>query len=129
MNENAERWLSFAREDLMAARAVLREGLSNQACFHAQQCAEKCLKAMVAQSGLAPPRTHSIQELVNRLPPTTLTCDADDLAELDDYYIPTRYPDALPGMLPDGLPTEGDANRAVAIASDVLADIERYMAL
>jgi len=128
MNANAERWLSFAREDLAAARAVRREGLSNQACFHAQQCVEKCLKAMLAQSDLLPPKTHSILELVNRLASESLPAPPAALTELDDYYIPTRYPDALPGALPDGLPSREDAERAVMLADQVLAEVERRFA-
>jgi len=30
----------------------------------------------------------------------------DDLMQMDAFYIPTRYPDALPGSLPEGLPDE-----------------------
>ncbi len=45
MSEDISRWLIFAEEDLKVAEIVLREGLYNQACFHAQQCAEKALKA------------------------------------------------------------------------------------
>lgn len=40
----------------------------------------------------------------------------DDLIQLDDYYIPTRYPDALPGTLPDGLPEKSDAESAIRLA-------------
>jgi len=128
MNANAERWLSFAREDLAAARAVQREGLWNQACFHAQQCVEKCLKAMLAQSDLPPPKTHSILELINRLAPEDLPAAREALTELDDYYIPTRYPDALPGALPEGLPSREDAEHAVMLADQVLAEVERRLA-
>jgi HEPN domain-containing protein len=43
MNGLRERWLIFARENLVVARIVLDEGIYNQACFHAQQCVEKAL--------------------------------------------------------------------------------------
>jgi len=124
MNESAERWLSFAREDLAAARSVQRDGLSNQACFHAQQCVEKCLKGLLAGSDALPPKTHSIQELLNRLPLPVLSLAEEELVELDDYYITTRYPDAVPGSLPEGLPSGRDAARAIALADRVLADVE-----
>ena len=45
---------------------------------------------------------------------------------LDAYYVPTRYPDALPGMLPTGLPTESDAREAFNIAQQVLKTIEHH---
>lgn len=38
-----------------------------------------------------------------------------EIVLLDDYYIPTRYPDALPGALPDGLPDKSEAREAVAL--------------
>jgi len=38
------------------------------------------------------------------------------LTKLDDYYIPTRYPDALPGTLPEGLPEQSDAENAIGLA-------------
>jgi HEPN domain-containing protein len=63
MNE-ASRWLTFAREDLRVAELVLREGIYNQACFHAQQCVEKALKALISHSrASAPPKTHDITGL------------------------------------------------------------------
>lgn len=42
-----------------------------------------------------------------------------DILTLDRFYIPTRYPDALPGALSEGLPTEADATEALAIARQV----------
>lgn len=43
MNGLPDRWLIFAREDLVVAKIVLDEGIYHQACFHAQQCVEKAL--------------------------------------------------------------------------------------
>ena len=43
----------------------------------------------------------------------------DRCIELDDYYIPTRYPDALPGRLPEGLPKKEDAEEALAALEEV----------
>jgi HEPN domain-containing protein len=39
--------------------------------------------------------------------------------KLDKYYIPTRYADALPGTLPEGLPTEKDAKEAIELATEI----------
>src|SRR5258708_4170146 len=33
---------------------------------------------------------------------------------LDRYYIPTRYPEAAPGALPEGLPNRHDAQSALS---------------
>jgi HEPN domain-containing protein len=48
MNDSAheaERWLRQAENDLTFGRIAQREGFFNQACFIAQQAAEKALKA------------------------------------------------------------------------------------
>lgn len=101
MREAAERWLTFAEEDLRAAEILFREEVWNQVCFHAQQCVEKALKGFcVLQRQQPPPRTHAIVELLELLPREWLSDIRLALAEsIDTYYIPTRYPDALPGTL------------------------------
>jgi HEPN domain-containing protein len=116
MNETAKRWLTFAKEDLRVAEIVLREAIYNQVCFHAQQCVEKALKSALTHRGHTTPRTHSITDLLSVLPSEYLANLRDALVELDDFYIPTRYPDALPGMLPDVLPGKVEAKRAFDLA-------------
>ena len=116
------RWLEFAREDLVLARAAIGEGISNQACFHAQQGVEKALKGFLRSKEKSVPRTHALVELLELC--REIDSDFSGLEEscttLDQYYIPTRYPDALPGVGAEGLPTEQDAGRAVEILSGAL---------
>jgi len=38
----------------------------DSACFHAQQCAEKYLKARLQEAGLAFPKTHDLLDLLKR---------------------------------------------------------------
>lgn len=116
MNTAGDRWLEFARQDLQMAELALKEGIYNQVCFHSQQCVEKCLKSMLANQGKTSPRTHSIVDLLRLLPPDYLEHLRDELAQMDIYYIPTRYPDALPGSLAEGLPGKEDAEEAISIA-------------
>ena len=125
MNEEATRWLDFAQEDLRMAELAMGEGLWNQVCFHAQQCAEKAAKALIAARGLVPPRTHKLADLLFILGEEIFPWLADDLRSLDRFYIPTRYPDALPGSLPSGLPLEKDAQEALAVARKVIESIEQ----
>jgi len=68
---------------------VLRENL----CFHAQQAAEKSIKAVLVARGLAVPRTHNLRSLVDLLPPD-ITTPPDILlsAGLTDYAVSSRYP-------------------------------------
>ena len=85
--------------------------------------AEKSLKALIAYEGDLPPRTHRLtnlsKSLEDRYPP--LVELADNLLVLENYYIPSRYPDAIPGSLPEGLPGRADAQEALTTARRVSA--------
>ena len=72
-----ESWLLYAKSDLDLARVsrppgVLFEGL----CFHAQQAAEKALKALFVAWAIPVPRTHNIGMLLD-LMPKELTTSSD----------------------------------------------------
>lgn len=53
-------WVAKAEEDFEMARLALRrkKPLTDPACFHAQQCAEKYLKGMLVARGQIFPKTH-----------------------------------------------------------------------
>ncbi len=114
-------WFFFAESDLKLAKEAVEEAIYHLACFHAQQAVEKLLKAVLAAHHQPIPKIHSVRELYTRvipfLPP--LAQYSERLIVLDQYYIPTRYPDALPGSLPEGLPTEVHAHEAVKDAEDL----------
>jgi len=93
------KWFEFAREDLVLAEVALEKGIYNQTCFHAQQGVEKALKGYLRNQKRSLPKTHALSELLaicrkldNRFSEIEEGC-----LKLDRYYIPTRYPDALPG--------------------------------
>lgn len=116
---DAQRWLTFAEQDLRVAELALGAAIFNQTCFHAQQCVEKCLKACLTAGGALLPRTHLIADLLQQLSAAaqgTVAGLEQDLLALDQFYIPTRYPDALPGALPEGLPQQSHAEIALATA-------------
>lgn len=125
MSESSDRWMAFASEDLQMAQFALSARIFNQVCFHSQQCVEKVLKASLASLGRPIPRTHSITDLLEKLPRHWFSDLRDDLELLDDYYIPARYPDALPGSLPEGLPGESDATQAISLARSALEEARR----
>ncbi len=62
-------WLSKATEDLAVAELILESDVAARwaACFHAQQAAEKSLKAMLVAQGIDFPRTHALEVLVDLL--------------------------------------------------------------
>ncbi|MEW6751883.1 MAG: HEPN domain-containing protein [Candidatus Latescibacterota bacterium] len=122
MNHESERWLGFAREDLRMAELALQEDIYNQVCFHCQQCAEKAIKALLLLQGRTPPRTHKLADLLALLAPNPFEASLEVLL-LDRFYIPTRHPDALPGVLPEGLPIREDALESLAAARLVFAAV------
>ncbi len=125
MTQEHETWLGFAEDDLRMAELALGEKLYNQVCFHAEQCVEKALKALYVSNDRAYPKTHKLADLLTHIGEEKF----DDLEEriilLDRFYIPTRYPDALPGSLSDSLPTERDARDALETARDALREVEK----
>ena len=127
MNAAHEPWLTFAREDLRMAELALADGIFNQVCFHAQQCVEKAIKAFLESQGQASPRTHRMADLLGLLPPDLLSGLRPALLLLDRFYIPTRYPDALPGMLPLGAPSQADAEEALDVARSALIQITQVL--
>ena len=127
MSGASERWLAFAREDLRMAELALSESIFNQVCFHAQQCVEKAIKGWLERQGRTSPRTHRMADLLALLPPGLMGELTDVLLLLDRFYIPTRYPDALPGMLEEGMPGERDAQEALEVAQRALERVERAL--
>jgi len=62
-------------------------------CFHAQQCAEKLMKAWLVFLGIDFPKTHDLTELAELLPEKDrFPISVDDCVKLTDYATVTRYP-------------------------------------
>jgi len=89
-------WLRFAESDLALAEAtgddrVLYENL----CFHAQQAVEKSIKAVLVLRRVAFPKTHSLELLVDLLPPDVARMEALlESRALSGYATVLRYPGA-----------------------------------
>ena len=63
-------WIEKAENDLKTAILTLRAGEecpADTVGFHAQQCAEKYLKALLTARGIDFPKTHDLGELVARI--------------------------------------------------------------
>ena len=64
-----EDWLRYAKADLALAQVPLPAGgLYELLCFHAQQAAEKSLKAVLIHHSIELPRTHNLERLIDLLP-------------------------------------------------------------
>lgn len=120
------KWLKFCDEDLRAADATLKDNVFSAVCFHSQQAAEKAIKAiLLAKSGKVP-RDHSVLRLAEMSGDKELfELHKGEMEFLDMFYVPTRYPDALPGSLPEGLPNKEDAEKAVFSAKKIVEFIKK----
>jgi HEPN domain-containing protein len=119
----AERWIAQAESDLAFAELGVREGFFAQACFVCQQASEKALKALHYLRGARFVLGHALVELLDGV-----VADHPGLRnlreiaqQLDQYYIPTRYPNGLPGGVPAAVFTRRQAEAAVAGARDIIA--------
>lgn len=119
-----QRWISRAREDLEAARVSVKHGgLLHVACFHAQQAAEKAIKAAYVWLDLEFERTHDLDELRNRLPGEWLfKTEFSELSSLTFWAVEGRYP----GDWPEA--TEAQAREALATAEAVVGGVLKELA-
>jgi HEPN domain-containing protein len=119
---SAEDWLSRARGDLAIAKAPLPEGaFFEDLCFHAQQAAEKALKAVYQQHGWGFRYTHDLEELIAGLKEKGLELPTDvvEADVLTGFAWESRYP----GL---GEPvSKGEYEEAVRQAETVVAWAER----
>lgn len=125
-----DRWLLQAEDDLEAGRMLLEVGKHAQAAFMAQQAGEKALKGLWFALGLDP-WGHSLTRLVRDLPGewgTRLQPLLPLALALDKLYIPTRYPDALPGLIPKEAYTREEAEEALDHAQVLLAQVRQAFA-
>ena len=118
-------WIKKAENDLITAKNSLNikpEPPLDTICFHAQQCAEKYLKAFLVYHEIEFEKIHDITELI------LLASQVDksflqliDLGKkLTPYAVEIRYP----GMLTEELTEETaweDVNMAIEIKEFVLA--------
>ena len=129
--DEALRWLTHAQDEYQDAEDLRERGRFYLALFHFQQVAEKALKAFL-YAHTDDRRvffTHSVLELVQAavvLDPSL--ADLEKASRLDQYYIPTRYPNGLPGGVPSRFYTDPDeAAEASALACQVIEAVARRL--
>ncbi|MEK6681006.1 MAG: HEPN domain-containing protein [Nitrospirota bacterium] len=112
-------WLIHAKSDLNLAR-IAKNGeniLPEQICFHAQQAAEKALKAVLLHRRIEFPLIHDIDALIEiandggiSLPP-----EIANAGLLTPYAVEARYPGYW------GEITFEDINEAISLAESIVA--------
>jgi HEPN domain-containing protein len=102
MNEISElkSWITYAEEDYKAAKTLLnlKKPLASAVCFHAQQCAEKYLKALLIYKDVDFPKTHDLPTLNTLCSQTGIFTgfDLQQLTDLTKYAVQARYPGSQP---------------------------------
>ena len=111
-------WLVKASRDLEAGAFQLTapSPFTADAVFHAQQAAEKALKAFLTWHGVPFRKTHSLEELGAQCErvDSTLTPVIDEVVPLTQYAWKFRYPGE-----PDE-PSRHEAEQALAIARELV---------
>lgn len=123
------RWFAQAEHDLDDARYSREGGRFNLACFMAQQSAEKGVKAFLYRKGRTLVTGHSVADLLEdaaKLEPSFEKLVADG-TRLDRMYIPTRYPNGLPGGVPSDSYFDDDARDMIAAAERILAAVRKHV--
>lgn len=90
-------WIAKAEGDyaIVERESRVRKRRNNDAiCFHAQQCAEKYLKARLAEAKIAFPKIHDLTVLLDMTRKLEPMWEAHrkDLAFLTDFAVTFRYP-------------------------------------
>ena len=121
-----ERWFEQAKFDSDAAEDSLKAGNYEWACFQAQQSGEKALKSFLFLKGKRGILTHSVDRLIKECIRVERSFNQlSETKELDQYYVPTRYPNGLPDQIPHRFYNKKDAEKCVSYARKILKLIQR----
>jgi len=129
VSNRAVDWLNQAEKDYEHAQNSLENGHHDWACFAAHQAAEKAVKSLHLCLGQEV-WGHVVARLLKELPSDiSVPREISEKAMvLDNYYIPSRYPDSHP----EGAPYEHygslQSKEAIAYAREIIAFVRAEMA-
>lgn len=127
--EEALRWFTQAKDEFIDADELRKRERFYLALFLFQQATEKALKAYLYQEvkSIEIFYTHSINDLLNMA--FEINSEFRNVAsskKLDQYYIPTRYPNGLPGGVPSRyFDDPKEAEEAMMLAKSVIDLVEK----
>lgn len=120
-----EEWVEHAKSDLRMAQLAAKDKfvLPEQSCFHAQQAAEKAIKAALLLRGIGFPLTHDIEELLELAENGGIALPdvIKDASFLTPFAVETRYPGTWHEV------TEEDLTAALKMAKTTLAWAEELI--
>jgi HEPN domain-containing protein len=122
--EEVAAWIAKAESDFKNIELVLPadDAPFDTVCFHAQQAAEKYLKALLTFYGIPFRKTHDLPELVLLLPSrSSVPGEVGDLTDLTYAAADARYPNAA--VQYDRTMAEGAVRTAELVKFSVLEEL------
>jgi len=124
--ETVRRWCVKADNDLKNANHEIEheDPALDTVCFHAQQTAEKYLKAFLVFSDSEIPKTHSLARLIRDcilIDPSFKELIGKNIDELTDFAVEIRYADDF--YFPSTEEAQDAINKAEFVRSFVLSRI------
>lgn len=114
-------WLEKADRDMQHAELAMAQPnpFWEIIAFHAQQAAEKTMKAGLVMRGRRPPRTHKLSELFAELSATGVVLPdlTHDCKALERYAIDGRYPSDV------AIPTDAEGRALVESARRIISAV------
>jgi len=121
--DDPKEWLNRARSDLDLAHATGGRVYLEDLCFHAQQAAEKAIKAVLIQCNVEFPYIHDLGRLLELVAQVgvTVSTDVRKAETLTRFAVVNRYPGA-------GRPlSDKDYQKTLRLAETVVAWAERLV--
>ena len=127
--EEGRRWLRQVRQDIDDAEYSQAGGRYHLVCFLAQQAGEKALKGYLHARGEKWVWKNSVADLARQC--AEYDAQFEELigvgGGLDRHYIPTRYPNGLPGGIPAEAFDADDAEKALRQARRIIRQVEEFL--
>ena len=116
LKDYAPELVRIAEADILSAQVLARtpEVRRENSAYHAQQCVEKAIKAVLCWKGIPVPLVHDAGILVAKLPSELSPPGGYDLTELTPFATVKRYEEGNYEF------TEAELKAVIALAVDVL---------
>jgi HEPN domain-containing protein len=98
--DDPREWLNRARSNLVQAKAKRRGVYLEDLCFHAQQAAEKAIKALLIKLDVNFPYVHDLAELLTLVEKAgqAVPESVRQAERLNKFAVFTRYPGIAPSI-------------------------------
>lgn len=126
----AERWFRQACSDIEVVKVLKENGHYSAACFYSHQSAEKALKSVLYRQGNRIVLGHSAFELIRKCAvyDPIFNERMNEAAFLDQFYIPTRYPNGLPSpAIPSEMYSISQAEDAQNACESIIRVVEAFL--